>query len=154
MMGEKEMLVRADTLKRWDGEPLQVMIDTATVTFEDGRQPEELKVEPYAVTRKYPSNIGEMWTREELLAIGLLRVIPATVPEGKRFAGEARYVRDGDVVRQEYDLEDLPPPPETVTISVEEHVRLVEDSDNWRAYKTAMANENAHVVPETTTQEK
>ena len=135
------MLARVDTLEPWRGEPLQVTIDTATVTFEDGRPPQELKVEPYVVTRKFPINIGEMWTREDLLAVGLLRVVEATPPAGKQFApGEPTYARDGDVVRETRPLEDIPPPIEEVTISKFEHDRLVADAESWRIQGTEMAS--------------
>jgi hypothetical protein len=152
------MLARADTLEPWRGEPLQVTIDTATVTFEDGRPPQELKVEPYAVTRKYPLNIGEMWTREDLLAVGLIRVILATPPAGKQFApGEPTYARDGDVAREVRPIEDIPPPRETVTIEKTEHDKLVADAESWRTQGIAMAarlatieeNDNAAPVSRT-----
>lgn len=128
------MLVKFDkagVLEPWRGEPLQTTTSLATLVREDGTQ-EQVEVEPYAVTRKLPTNVEIMWTKEELLAYGLLRVIPAVAPEGKQFVGEVRYERDGDVVRQVRDLEDVPPPPDTVTISVDEHERLVADADKWR----------------------
>lgn len=128
------MLVKFDeagNIEPWRGEPLQTTTTLATLVREDGTQ-EQVEVEPYAVTRKLPLNVEIMWTKEELLACGLLRVVPAVAPEGKQFVGEVRYRRDGDVVREVRDLEDVPPPPDTVTISVEEHTRLVESAEKWR----------------------
>ena len=120
------------TITRWNGESLPTLTDVAHLHFEDGRPPLETKVEPYLVERKLPPNVEIMWTKEELLAYGLLRVIPAVPPEGKQFVGEPRYVRDGDVVREMCEVEDVPPPPTTVTISVDEHQRLVTDAEKWR----------------------
>ena len=149
------MLVRFDvadesdaTLTPWRGEPLQTWIDTATVTYEDNRPPEQLKVERYLVTRKLPPNVEIMWTKEDLLAHGLIRVVPAAIPAGKHFVGEPRYERDGDVVREVRDLEDDPPLPETVTISKEEHDTLVADAENWRLRDTEARSGIVNVLPE------
>lgn len=131
MLVKFNILVETDAVEPWRSEPLQTRIDTATVTYEDGRA-ETIKVEPYVVTRKLPSNVETMWTREELLAYGLLRVVPATLPDGKQFVGEVRYVRDGDVAREVREVEDLPPSPDTVTITVDEHEKLVADAEKWR----------------------
>lgn len=144
------MLVKLNSetgaVEPWRGEPLEVTVNDATVTYEDGRV-STIKVAPYAVTRRLPPNVETMWTREELLAYGLLRVVPATLPDGKRFVGEARYVRDGDVAREAREVEDLPPPPDTVTITVDEHEKLVSDAEKWRLRDVAP-------VPAPTTEEK
>lgn len=135
----------------WRGEPLQTTTSLATLVREDGTQ-EQVEVEPYAVTRKLPINVEIMWTKEELLAYGLLRVVPAVAPEGKQFVGDVRYRRDGDVAREVRDLEDAPPPPDTVTIAVEEHDRLVADAEKWRLRDVAAPVENA--PPATPAEEK
>jgi len=137
-----------DVVEPWRGEPLQTTTDAATLTREDGTV-EQVKVAPYVVTRKVPLNVETMWTKDELLAYGLLRVVPATAPAGKQFVGAPRYERDGDVAREVRYLEDLPPPPATVTITVEEHERLVEDAERWRMAAPATTVENVAATPPT-----
>jgi hypothetical protein len=130
------MLVKMKDLEPWSGELLETLTDAATVTYEDGRV-DSIKVEPYPVTRRLPPNVEVMWTKADLLAYGLLRVVPAVPPIGKRFVGAPKYVRDGDVAREVYEVEDVPPPPDTVTISANEHERLVADAEKWRTAATA-----------------
>ena len=125
------MLVKADTLERWQGEPLDVTIDTANLVFEDGRS-EVKSVQPYVVKRKFPINIEALWGPDELLAIGLSRVIRCVVPEGYELDGVPTLKREGNVVREWCQFKKLPPPPAEVTISVEEHQRLVADAEKWR----------------------
>lgn len=124
-------------LTPWNGEAIPTWTDLAYLHFEDGRPPQETKVEPYLVTRKLPPNVEIMWTKEELLAYGLLRVVPAVAPAGKQFVGDARYVRDGDVVREFREVEDVPPAPEEVTISKVEHDALVADAERWRVRESS-----------------
>ena len=125
------MLVNKNTLERWNGEPLPTMVTAASIRYRDGRV-EEIEVPPYSMLVKYPATIEFLWSDAELDAIGLVRAFPATLPDGMQFVGEPSFVRDGDVVREVREVEALPPPPDTVTISREEHERLVADAESWR----------------------
>ena len=130
------MLVNIKTLEPWRGEKLMTEMTRASLRFEDGRV-EIVDVDPYLVAVRYPLNIEQLWADVDLAKIGLARVIPATCPEGMQFVGDVRYERDGKGVRAVRDVEPLPPLPETVTITREEHDRLVEAAEQWRVSELA-----------------
>lgn len=92
------------------------MVNTCVVTYHDGRTA-ELPCDPYPV-----EEVLDMGKVEQLVAEGLwdaaalepygLRVAGFQgVPAGKQRVGEPRYVEHGDEVVEEWDLEDIPPPP-------------------------------------------
>lgn len=56
-----------------------------------------------------------MWTLEEVQAVGGRIAVPFEIPEGKRAIGSPSYVETDGVVRQVYQVEDIPPPPEPPT---------------------------------------
>lgn len=58
---------------------------------------------------------AESWTDDELRDRGLFRAVPFVAPEGKGAAGLPRYERDGDVVREIYDVTDLAEAPPAVS---------------------------------------
>lgn len=78
------MLVRTDTLKPWHGERLH----------DDGGT-------------LYPLNIEQLWSADELLAIGLVPADPFAVPDGKVTTGAPVYAlaKDGSVTTT-YELAD------------------------------------------------
>ena len=80
------MLVRFDTLQPWAGEPLNDV--------------------------QHPGNIEELWSADELAAIGLAVPAPFEVPAGKATIGAPRYKLSANGgIETEYDVEDAPPPP-------------------------------------------
>ncbi|MEI9964361.1 MAG: hypothetical protein WDM92_06315 [Caulobacteraceae bacterium] len=82
------MLVRLDTLQPWLGERLG--------------EDEVL----------YPRNIEELWSAEDLAAIGLAIPTPFAAPDGQVITGAPRYETDGaNGVREVYDTQDAPAPP-------------------------------------------
>lgn len=77
------MLVRSDTLTRWRLEPLNGI--------------------------SHPRNIETLWSDAELAAIGLYRVVPFVLPEGKRkVSGPTYEIVDGKAV-ESFVVEDIPP---------------------------------------------
>jgi hypothetical protein len=131
------MLVNKSTLQAWNGEPLGTIVTAASVHYRDGRV-EEIAVAPYLMLVKYPASIEYLWNDADLDAIGLVRAVPATLADGMQFVGEPRFERDGEVVREVRDVEPLPPPPDTVTITREEHDRLVAEAEKWRTGEMAV----------------
>lgn len=99
------------------------MVSTFTARYEDGRPDEELPCTPYPVDTA-PMDAGKIeqfvadgvWTQTDLDLWGLVQAESFTVPEGKQIVGAPRYVgkKAGRVV-EEYDVEDVPPPPEPPT---------------------------------------
>jgi hypothetical protein len=59
---------------------------------------------------KYPSNIEELWSAEDLAAIGLYKPYEPSIPDGKIVTGET-IQRIGGIVTYVYTLENAPPPP-------------------------------------------
>jgi len=53
-----------------------------------------------------------IWTDADLAKYGVEVAETFTVPEGKRTVGSERFEHDGKVVRQVFEVEDIPPPPE------------------------------------------
>jgi hypothetical protein len=70
-----------------------------------------------------PSKIAQylddgIWTADDLAAHGLAAAEPFAVPDGKVKVGAPRYVQDKDGAwREEYDVEDAPPPPVPVSVT-------------------------------------
>lgn len=114
-------LVRKDTLQPWEGEALPRTVSTARLRYQDGRE-EEIKVEPYEVQEKHPSNIGSLWDDSSLDAVGLVKPEPFTAPAGKIATGLPRFVRRGGKVITESDVADAPEP--EITITKAEYDRL------------------------------
>jgi hypothetical protein len=52
-----------------------------------------------------------IWTADDLATHGLAAAERFVVPEGKVVVGSPRYVEQDGVWREEYDVEDAPPPP-------------------------------------------
>lgn len=93
---------------------LQRTVSVRLVNYHDGRTVEE-PTEPYPVDdrldiQKVERLLGEStWTADDLAPYGLKQTVPFVVPDGKRIVGSVRYVEDGDTVRDDYDVEDIPP---------------------------------------------
>lgn len=85
------MLVVIETLQPWAGEPLNGV--------------------------RHPRNIEQLWTDQELTAVGLAKPVRFETPEGKVTTGAVRYVLNEGVVCEEYDVENAPPPPVPNSIS-------------------------------------
>jgi hypothetical protein len=103
-------LIRIDTLKPWNGEPLLHRTKSAQLHRRDGTV-EDVEVKEYSFEVRHPSNIGEVWTDEELLAAGLVRPEPFVLPEGKQIVGDAFYVMKKGIVKEVFPVQDIPPPP-------------------------------------------
>lgn len=81
------MLIRHDTLQRWNGEPLNGI--------------------------RHPLNIEQLWAVDELTAVGLGKPNLFAAPVGKRIVpgSQPTYTLDGQkVVHESYPVEDIPPP--------------------------------------------
>jgi hypothetical protein len=98
---------------------------TRTTSYEDGRsESEDVAVEPYEAIIRPTSLRG--WSVEEKADCGLYEPEPFATPDGKRTVGPCRYESIDGLVREVYDLEDIPPPPPPPT--KEEQVdRLLSD---------------------------
>jgi hypothetical protein len=99
----------------WRGGEVVKICRTATriVRYEDGNvDQEDIEVEPYETRLKLPAKISAAWSAEELAAMGLYKVEPFTVPDGKQATGPARYEKRDGAVFEVRDLEDIPPAPE------------------------------------------
>jgi hypothetical protein len=81
-------LIRDDTLQIWIGERLNGI--------------------------SHPISIESLWSEADLNAIGLYRIIPFLIPEGKRIVAGARpsYTIDQQAQKafESYPVEDTPPP--------------------------------------------
>jgi len=92
------------------------MVATCTVTYHDGRQT-EMACDPYPVAEtldlgKVEQLVAEgLWGADELQAYGLHIAGKQDVPAGKQRAGEPRYVERKGTIIEEWELEDIPPPP-------------------------------------------
>lgn len=95
----------------WAGhnEPMPKTVNTRQVTYEDGRTETE-ECEPYLVFVTLSASALGGWSADELAVFGLKHAVLFEVPEGKQTIGAARYIEDGEAVRQEYDVIDIPPP--------------------------------------------
>lgn len=104
---------------------LQRTVATCAIVrhYADGRQEPggEEACEPYTVTEQV--NTGKVaalvrdcvWGAEDLAAYGLKVAEPFIPPEGKEAVGAPRYVEADGAVREEFDVEDIPPPPKPPT---------------------------------------
>lgn len=101
------------------GQPITKTCRTETVIVrrEDGSEHQEDRAcEPYTAVEKVPATAGDAFWKNhsdaELANRSLYRVEPFTVPEAKRRVGAQRFERDAatGVVRQVFDVEDIPPP--------------------------------------------
>jgi hypothetical protein len=94
------------------GDPVKKTCRMATrsTTYEDGRvESEDIAVGPYEAVIRPTSLKG--WNAQEKADCGLYEPELFFVPSGKRTAGARRYERIDGIVREVYDLEDIPPPP-------------------------------------------
>lgn len=111
-------------VKQLDGEwrplggvqALTRMVDTCVVTYHDGRQ-QQLPCDPYPIEENVDLGKVEqlladgVWGDVELQPYGLRLAGYQGLPQGKQRVGEPRYIeRKGEIV-EEWDLEDIPPPP-------------------------------------------
>ena len=100
---------------------LRRAVATCVVSYADGRVDHEVPCEPYPVEETIdPRKVRRLvedgvWGEAELQAYGLKMAVPFEVPVGKIATGAARFVEDGDMILEQYDLEDepLPEPPPT-----------------------------------------
>jgi hypothetical protein len=60
--------------------------------------------------KRHPINIEDLWTAEDLAAIGLFKPEEPEIPEGKVIVGQ-RVAREDGVVKIIYQFQDSPPPP-------------------------------------------
>ena len=101
---------------------LQQQVSTCERHYHDGRIERDVPCEPYPITVTVdPGKVARLvadgvWGDAELGALGLKVAQRFAVPEGKIAVGAARFVEDGDVVRQMFDTEDAPPPPPEPTL--------------------------------------
>lgn len=75
------MLVRLDTLQLWRGEALGGL--------------------------RHPLNIEDLWSVDQLAAVGLVKRIPFTLPNGQQTVGAPTYDATG---QETYATEPIPPP--------------------------------------------
>ena len=76
-------LVRGDILQIWNYEPLGGI--------------------------RHPRNIENIWSKEDLSAVGLHRIIPFVLPAGKRKISGPSYTIVDDMAVESYVIEDIPP---------------------------------------------
>lgn len=95
----------------WAGhnEPMPKTVNNRQVTYEDGRSETE-ECEPYQIFVTLSASALGGWSADELAVFGLKYAVPFVVPDGKQLVGAPRYIEDGEAVRQEYDVIDIPPP--------------------------------------------
>lgn len=124
------MLVSKKTMRPWNGEPIETMVDERVVHYHDGRPDVVEKVEPYPVVLKYPPSIEDVWTDEELAAIGLARVVSFEPPEGKIASGKTRFETRGDRVVEIRDVVDAPEPVVQVTVSEFKRLKDIEKNSS------------------------
>lgn len=72
---------------------------------------ELIEVAPYPVQIKVSLAVAAAWGDAERAGHGLYAVEDFVAPEGKRAVGSASYRRVKGKVVEEFDVEDLPPPP-------------------------------------------
>lgn len=95
---------------------LERMVATCTVTYHDGRQT-EVACDPYPIAETLDLGKVEqlladgLWGADDLAPYGLHIAGKQDVPAGKQRAGEPRYVEHNGEVVEEWELEDIPPPP-------------------------------------------
>lgn len=86
-------------------------VETVIVRREDGSESQsDRECEPYPVEIR-PAEIVFSWSKERRESAGLFEPQPFVAPEGKQTVGAPRYQRVKGVVREIYDVEDIPPPP-------------------------------------------
>jgi hypothetical protein len=97
-------------------EPMARMTDKATIHYADGRA-EEVTVAPYETKELLTASAVEgllasgLWQPADIAPFGLHVAAPFALPEGKRTIGALRIVEIDGVPAEDYDLEDIPPPP-------------------------------------------
>lgn len=97
-------------------EPMARMTDKATIHYADGRS-EEVTVAPYETKDLLTASAVEnliasvIWQAADIAPFGLHVAAPFAVPEGKRTVGALRIVEVDGEPAEDYDLEDIPPPP-------------------------------------------
>ena len=100
---------------------LRRAVATCVISYADGRVDHEVPCEPYPVEETIdPRKVRRLledgvWGEAELQAYGLKVAVPFEAPAGKIATGAARFVEDGDMILEQYDLTDepLPEPPPT-----------------------------------------
>jgi len=102
----------------WNGvnEPMARTTDKAMVHYADGRA-EEVTVTPYETKELLTASAVEnlvasgLWQAEDIAPFGLYVARPFEVPEGKQRVGVLRIVEIDGEPAEDYDVEDIPPPP-------------------------------------------
>lgn len=107
-----------DVWQEWHGSSIVTqMVGTYTAVYGDGRQV-ETPCDPYPVEIQMNGDSLRgfydqgLWTLEEVGAVGGKIAVAFEVPEGKQIVGVPSYVEADGVVRQVYEIQDIPPPPE------------------------------------------
>lgn len=94
---------------------------TANCAYADGRT-EEIEVPPYTAPQVFNGSQLQSfydngsWTLGEIEAVGGKIAVPFGVPEGYQVTSGERFEEDENgLVRQVFDVEEIPPPPEPPT---------------------------------------
>jgi hypothetical protein len=110
-----------DVWQEWHGDAtIQQMVSTYNAVYDDGRTV-ETPCDPYPVNRNLNGDrVRELydagiWSLGEVIALGAKVAVPFVVPAGKQTVGAPSYVEADGVVQQNYDVEDIPPPPDPLT---------------------------------------
>lgn len=110
-----------DVWQEWHGyRTAQKIVSTYSAVYGDGRQvetpcdpyPVEVQIDGDRLQQIYDQGI---WSLEEVEAVGAKVAVLFEVPEGKQTVGAPSYVETGGAVRQLYQVEDIPTPPEPPT---------------------------------------
>lgn len=86
-------------------------VETVIVRREDGSETQsDRECEPYAVEVR-PAEVVFGWPRDRQESAGLFEPEPFIIPDGKRTIGHPSFARIKGVVREVYEIEDIPPEP-------------------------------------------
>lgn len=110
-----------DVWQEWHGyRTVQKMVSTYNAVYGDGRQV-EMPCDPYPVEVQIDGDRlqqiydQDIWSLEEVEAVGAKVAVRFTAPEGKQTVGPPSYIEDSGVVMQVFEVEDIPPAPEPPT---------------------------------------
>jgi hypothetical protein len=100
---------------------LRRAVATCVISYADGRVDHDVPCAPYPVEEAIdPRKLLRLfedgiWGEPELQEYGLKVAVPFEAPTGKIATGAARFIEDGDMILDQYDLKDepLPEPPPT-----------------------------------------
>lgn len=101
---------------------LERVENTCLLHYHDGRPDEVIICDPYPVSEapvsanKIEALVLEgIWDGNDLSLRGLRVAEPFDVPDGKRTVGEHSYIESKGVIREHYEVEDVPPPAPPLT---------------------------------------